>query len=70
LIGDALAAPYWAALKAELPRALFGDASHVIDRMQRLRSPAEQASGRAAARRAMAIRLASTPMAMWCGRAI
>lgn len=49
LIGDALAAPYWAALKAELPRALFVEASHVIDRMQRLRSPAEQACVRAAA---------------------
>ncbi|MBD3847842.1 aminopeptidase P family protein [Bosea sp. SSUT16] len=48
-IGDATSAGYWNGLKAELPKASFIAAQDIVDRMQRLRSPAEQRLVRAAA---------------------
>jgi Xaa-Pro aminopeptidase len=49
LIGDATSAPYWAGLKAELPKCHFANAESIVERMQRVRSPREQAVVRAAA---------------------
>jgi len=48
-MGDASSAKYWAGLKAELPKAHMAAFDGVLERMQRVRSPAEQALVRAAA---------------------
>jgi len=48
-IGDATSAGYWNGLKAELPKSGFVAAEGIVDRMQRIRTPAEQALVRAAA---------------------
>ena len=49
LIGDASSQPLWAALRARLPACLFQQAETIVDRMQRVRSPAERKLVRAAA---------------------
>lgn len=49
LIGDHVSGPYWALLQKALPGASFGNENRIIDRMQRVRSKAEQAVIRAAA---------------------
>ncbi|WP_082145681.1 M24 family metallopeptidase [Microvirga massiliensis] len=49
LMGDATSSGYWAGLKARLPKCVFQNAHAIIDRMQRVRSPREQALVRAAA---------------------
>jgi Xaa-Pro aminopeptidase len=49
IIGDATSKPYWAGLQTRLPSCLFQSAEPIIDRMQRIRSSAEQALVRAAA---------------------
>ncbi|AJE48666.1 M24 family metallopeptidase [Celeribacter indicus] len=48
LFGDGTSAPYWAGLKALLPRSRFVEDSGIIERMQRRRSKAEQGLIRAA----------------------
>jgi Xaa-Pro aminopeptidase len=48
-LGDATSRPYWEALAASLPRASLVDQTDVVLRMQRIRSPHEQALVRAAA---------------------
>lgn len=48
LIGDATSSPYWAAMKAMLPKAAFAACQDILDRMQKIRSPREQALVRAA----------------------
>ncbi len=49
LIGDRTSAPYWAELAKGLPEATFANEKDIIDRMQRVRSPREQAIFRGAA---------------------
>ena len=49
LLGDATSAPVWAGLRELLPGCRFVGAEAIIDRMQRVRSPAERALVRAAA---------------------
>jgi len=49
LLGDPVSAPYWAALVKAMPEAGFANENRIIDRMQRLRSAAEQEIIRAAA---------------------
>lgn len=49
VMGDATSQPYWAELKSELPKSDFIDAGAIIERMQTVRSQAEQACVRAAA---------------------
>ncbi|MGK6311484.1 M24 family metallopeptidase [Neorhizobium sp. DT-125] len=49
LIGDATSAGYWNGLKARLPRSSFVHSEAIVDRMQKIRSPREQAIVRAAA---------------------
>lgn len=49
LIGDATSRDYWDGLKRELPRSSFHAAESIVERMQRVRSPHEQAIVRAAA---------------------
>ncbi len=49
LIGDRTSAPYWAALQKILPKAAFANESGMLNRVQRVRSPGEQALIRAAA---------------------
>lgn len=49
VIGDATSKPYWDGLKSRLGRCAFHNAEAIIDRMQRVRSPNEQAIVRAAA---------------------
>lgn len=48
-IGDATSAGYWAGLKAKLPKSAFVPAEAIVDRMQKVRSPREQAVVRGAA---------------------
>lgn len=48
-LGDATSAPYWAELRAELPKSAFIAANDIVDRMQKIRTPAEAACVRAAA---------------------
>ena len=49
LLGDHNATPYWGALAQAMPDAAFQGENAIIDRMQRVRSPAEQKIIRAAA---------------------
>jgi Xaa-Pro aminopeptidase len=49
LVGDGTSAPYWSGIKNQLPRCSFLQAEHIVDRMQRRRSKAEQDIFRAAA---------------------
>lgn len=49
IIGDATSKPYWDGLKGQLGKCSFQTADAIIDRMQRVRSPREQAVVRAAA---------------------
>ncbi|WP_245571186.1 M24 family metallopeptidase [Neorhizobium alkalisoli] len=49
VIGDATSAPYWSGLKARLPKNSFVRSEGIIDRMQKIRSPREQAVVRSAA---------------------
>ena len=49
LIGDAASERYWTRLRRELPGAAFADQRGIVERMQRIRSVAEQAQIRAAA---------------------
>jgi Xaa-Pro aminopeptidase len=49
LVGDATSRPYWDGIRAALPRSTTMAAEASIDRMQRVRSPREQAVVRAAA---------------------
>lgn len=49
LIGDASSQGVWDGLRAQLPRCRFQAAEGIVDRMQRRRSPREQAIVRAAA---------------------
>ncbi|MDQ0134936.1 Xaa-Pro aminopeptidase [Neorhizobium galegae] len=48
-IGDATSAGYWNGLKARLPKSSFVPAEPIVERMQKVRSPKEQAVVRAAA---------------------
>ncbi len=47
LIGDATSRPYWDELRAKMNRCRFANAEDIVERMQRRRSPAEQAIIRA-----------------------
>ncbi|MCO5733335.1 Xaa-Pro peptidase family protein [Rhizobium sp. SSA_523] len=49
IIGDATSTGYWNGLKTRLPKSAFVPAEPIIDRMQKVRSPKEQAVVRAAA---------------------
>jgi Xaa-Pro aminopeptidase len=49
LIGDATSAGYWAGLRARLQKSAFVHCEAIVDRMQKIRSPREQAVVRAAA---------------------
>lgn len=49
LIGDATSAPYWNSFKTRLPKSSFVHGEAIIERMQKVRSPKEQAVVRAAA---------------------
>lgn len=49
IIGDATSAGYWNGLKTRLPKCSFVHGETIIDRMQKVRSPREQAVVRSAA---------------------
>jgi len=48
-IGDATSVGYWNGMKARLPKSAFVPAEQIVERMQKVRSPREQAVVRAAA---------------------